>query len=186
MSVVVPLLEGLAAVHGDGVLHRDIKPANIVIRISDQWPVLIDFGAAKQAVAEQSRSMVPYTEGYAAIEQVGEGDLGPWTDLYGLGGVMWRMVAGGNPPWQPPNPRRVERRLQAKAYGRQDPLPPASELGAGRFSRRTLEAIDRCLRVREEERVGSCEELLCLLGPEGGGTTPSGAAQPRGAGYAAI
>lgn len=73
LEVMVPLLGELAAVHGEGVLHRDIKPANILIRRSDARPVLIDFGAAKQAVAEQSRSMAPYTEGYAAIEQGGGG-----------------------------------------------------------------------------------------------------------------
>ena len=42
-----------------------IKPANILVRRSDRQLVLIDFGAAKQAVAEHSRSLAPYTEGYA-------------------------------------------------------------------------------------------------------------------------
>ena len=95
LGVAVPLAEGLAHVHSAGILHRDIKPANILIRRSDERPVLIDFGAAKQSFAEHTRSLAPYTEGYAALEQVGDGDVGTWTDLYGLGAVLWRIVAGG-------------------------------------------------------------------------------------------
>ena len=163
LAVMVPLLEGLARVHEAGALHRDIKPSNILVRRADERPVLIDFGAAKQGVAERSKSMAPYTEGYAALEQVGEGELGPWTDLYAAGAVMWRMAAGGNPPWQPPNPVKVEKRANAALRGGADPLPPARELGAGRFSAGVLEAIDRCLQLNEQERVRDCRELLGLL-----------------------
>ena len=163
LAVMVPLLEGLARVHEAGALHRDIKPSNILVRRADERPVLIDFGAAKQGVAERSKSLAPYTEGYAALEQVGEGELGPWTDLYAAGAVMWRMAAGGNPPWEPPNPVKVEKRANAALRGGADPLPPARELGAGRFSAGVLGAIDRCLQLNEQERVRDCRELLGLL-----------------------
>ena len=175
LAVMVPLLEGLARVHEAGMLHRDIKPANVLVRRADERPVLIDFGAAKQGVAERSKSMAPYTEGYAALEQVGEGELGPWTDLYAAGAVMWRMVAGGNPPWAPPNPVKVEKRANAVVRGAADPLPSARELGAGRFSAGVLEAIDRCLQLNEQERVRDCGELLGLL--RGAGAAP--AAEPE-------
>ena len=105
-TVMVPLLEGLDLVHAAGVLHRDVKPANILIRREDDRPVLIDFGAAKQEFALHSKSMAPFSPGYAAIEQVAEGRLGRWTDMYGIGAVMWRMVAGGNKPFDPPHPVR--------------------------------------------------------------------------------
>lgn len=173
LSMMVPLLEGLAAIHAEGVLHRDIKPANILIRRSNEQPVLIDFGAAKQVVAKQSRSFAPYTEGYAAIEQVGAGELGPWTDVYGLGAVMWRIVAGGNPPWKdpkwnnqqwsPPNPPKVEIRVQEWAFHRSDPLPSAQDIGAGRYSGHVLDAIDRCLQLAEKDRIKNCHELLEVL-----------------------
>ncbi len=92
LTVVIPMLEGLKQMHEAGTLHRDIKPSNIIIRrtvLEESWrPALIDFGAAKQAVAEHSRSFAPYTAGYAAIEQVVEGRLGPWTDIYAMGAVM--------------------------------------------------------------------------------------------------
>ena len=161
LAVMTPVLEGLARVHAAGVLHRDIKPSNILIRRSDGRPVLIDFGAAKQAAAKYTKSQAPYTEGYAALEQVADtGKLGPWTDMYGVGAVMWRMVAGGNRPWEPPHPVRVELRSHAVIDDTEDPMPPARDLGRGRFAPRLLEAIDRCLRLRGMERIQGSRELL--------------------------
>ena len=176
-KVIVPLLEGLAQVHAAGVLHRDIKPGNILVRREDERPVLIDFVAAKQNFAEHTKSFAPLTEGYAAIEQVGEGKLGPWTDLYAVGAVMWRMVAGGNRPFEPPNPMKVESRTHAVLRGESDPLPSARELGRGRFSERVLGAIDKCLELREGDRVQGCAELLGLLRTDE--KTVPAAAEPR-------
>ncbi len=168
LAVMTPLLEGLARVHAAGVLHRDIKPSNILIRGRDERPVLIDFGAAKQATARFSKSRAPYTEGYAALEQVADtGKLGPWTDLYGVGAVMWRMVAGGNLPWDPPHPVRVELRSHAALGRMEDPLPSACALGKGRFQVRILESIDQCLRLRETERIQGSHELLEALSVTG-------------------
>ena len=164
LGVMRPVLEGLERVHAAGVLHRDIKPSNILIRRRDGRPVLIDFGAAKQATARFSKSQAPYTEGYAALEQVADaGKLGPWTDMYGVGAVMWRMVAGGKRPWEPPHPVRVEQRSHAALGGTEDPMPSARGLGKGRFPAQMLEVIDRCLRLRETERMQGSRELLEVL-----------------------
>ena len=178
LSVMVPLLEGLAQVHEAGVLHRDIKPSNILIRRGDERPVLIDFGAAKREFARHSKSLAPYTPGYAAIEQVSEGQLGGWTDMYGIGAVMWRMVAGGNRPYEPLQPVRVERRVNARFRGEPDPLPSARELGKGRFSERVLGAIDRCLELKETDRVQGCKELVSLLDWKEGSGEVGGGSQP--------
>ena len=184
-AVVEPLLEGLEVVHRAGVLHRDIKPGNVFVRRPDDiagrpaQPVLIDFGAAKQNYLERhSRSRAPYTPGYAAYEQISsEGDIGPWTDIYAIGALMWRMVAGGCPGdsrllitdesggervWSP-TPRAAEKRAYALHRGRPDPLAPATELGAGRFSSHLLESIDKCLALYPEDRVQDCKELRTLL-----------------------
>ncbi len=163
VGIAEPLLEALSGVHEAGLLHRDIKPSNILVRRRDDKPVLIDFGAAKQAAALQSKSLAPATEGYAAVEQVGEGELGTWTDLYAIGAVLWRIVASGSPPWIPPNPIRVESRLSARLRGAADPLPTARALGSGRFSDRLLDAIDKCLELREHDRMQDCGQLLRQL-----------------------
>ena len=182
LAIAIPLAQGLAHIHRAGVIHRDIKPANILVRRSDQQPVLIDFGAAKQAVAEHSRSLAPYTEGYAALEQVADGQLGPWTDLYGFGAVLWRMVAGSNPPWEPPNPVKVESRANARVREAADPLPTAKQLGAGRFAEQLLETIDGCLQLRDTERIRESDRVVEVLqGSDGGGQQPA-TAEPRAGG----
>src|SRR3989338_6872635 len=102
-ELVAPLLDGLAAVHATGFLHRDIKPDNIFVR-ADGRPVLIDFGAARQALGGETRSLTPILPpppppGSAPLEQyAGEGKQGPWTDLYAMGGVLYRAVVDKNPP----------------------------------------------------------------------------------------
>ena len=155
--VVLPLLDGLAAIHEHGVLHRDIKPSNIFIRRRTEQPVLIDFGSAKQGFSERSKSMAPYTEGYAAMEQIEEaGNLGPWTDIYAIGAVMWRIIADENPP-------KVESRSFAAVRGRPDPLRPATEVGKERHSAAFLQVVDKCLAVREDRRYQSAQELQQAL-----------------------
>ena len=179
LGIAIPLAEGLAHIHRAGVIHRDIKPANILVRRADHRPVLIDFGAAKQAVAEHSRSLAPYTEGYAALEQVADGRLGPWTDLYGYGAVLWRMVAGGNQPWEPPTPVKVESRANARVREADDPLPTARELGEGRFGEQLLETIDGCLQLRDTERIRESAHALELLRAAGGVTCQSNATKAQ-------
>ena len=158
------VLESLAVVHEAAVLHRDIKPSNILIRRSDDQPVLIDFGAAKDDFVRYTKSSAPHTQGYAAIEQMeADGKLGPWTDLYGLGAVLWRIVAGGHPSYERLVPVDALSRMAARFRGQQDPLLSARKLGAGRFSIAVLEAIDKCLELEPSDRPADCGKLLVLL-----------------------
>jgi len=98
-ALLMPLLDGLATVHEAGFLHRDIKPANIVMRPGGV-PVLIDFGAARQAVGSRSRSLTNIvTPRYAPLEQYGvDQGQGPWSDIYGLAAVMHTALTGEPPP----------------------------------------------------------------------------------------
>ena len=158
------LLNSLATVHEAGVLHRDIKPSNILIRQADDWPVLIDFGAAKLDFERHTKSNAPHTQGYAAIEQLeAAGELGPWTDLYGLGAVLWRIVAGGTRPRESLVPVDAVSRMAASLRGQVDPLPSARTLGSGRIANSALEVIDKCLEVEPANRPSDCRELLGLF-----------------------
>jgi len=145
-QILLPILDGLDAVHEADFLHRDIKPKNIVIR-DDGSPVLIDFGSARHSVVGKSRSVTAIvTPGYAPIEQYSsKGHQGPWTDIYALGAVCYRCLAG-----EPPD--------DATDRLREDPLIPAIQRCKGKASASLLGAIDRALRVNEEERQQTIAE----------------------------
>ena len=163
LELVVPLAEGLKRVHSAGVLHRGIRPSSILVRREDSRPLLIGFGTAKQFVAEQTKLLMPIMPGYAAWEQLADGDLGPWTDIYGLGAVMWRVVAGGDPKSPSRSPVSTGKRADALLRDKEDPLVPAQELGDSRFSNLLLGTIKGCLELFHEDRIRSFEELLGLL-----------------------
>jgi serine/threonine protein kinase len=152
--LVAPLLDGLRAVHAAGFLHRDIKPDNIFVR-ADGQPVLIDFGAARQALGGETRSLTSVlTPGFAPLEQYsGEGKQGPWTDLYAMGGVLFRAVSDRNPP-------DAVKRLRDDSV--------AGELAklAGRYSEPFLRAIEWALAMDEKKRPQSIDEWSKALLPD--------------------
>ena len=151
-AILHPILDGLAAVHRADFLHRDIKPGNIVIRAEDRSPVLIDFGAARQAVGAMSRSVTSIvTPGYAPIEQYeSRGNQGPWTDIYALGCVCYRALTDDVP-------------IPAMDRVRRDPLIPVSDRCKGRASQQFLAAIDHALQVDETARPQSVSEWRAEL-----------------------
>lgn len=88
----------LMAAHSANVLHRDISPDNIII--CDNGDIkLIDFGAARQVVAEHSQSFsVILKPGFAPLEQYQKkGNQGPWTDIYALGATIYYTLTGDIP-----------------------------------------------------------------------------------------
>ena len=93
------LLNGLREVHSKKLLHLDIKPANVYITMEGK-PVLLDFGAARQALTSDAPKLRPmYTAGYAAPEQYRNFDLmGPWSDIYAIGATLYCCISGAHPP----------------------------------------------------------------------------------------
>ena len=88
----------LMAAHSQNVMHRDISPDNIIL--CDNGDVkLIDFGAARQVVAEHSQSFsVILKPGFAPLEQYQKkGNQGPWTDIYSLGATIYHSLTGDIP-----------------------------------------------------------------------------------------
>lgn len=111
------LVEALGILETHKLFHRDIKPANIVLRDTDKSPVLIDFGAAKSVLDEATQMHTRVgTEHYRAPEQLaGQGQIGAWTDIYGLSATLYHAVMGEVPP-------DASARQYALINGTEDPL----------------------------------------------------------------
>lgn len=146
------LLSGLGAVHAQGFLHRDIKPSNVIIR-RDGVPILVDFGAARQAIGGRTRTLTSVlTPQYAPIEQYAlDGKQGPWSDIYSAAALLHHAIAGEPPP-------------EAAARVGKDPYRPLSRTQADRYDQAFLEAVDRALAFAPDERPRSVEAWRALFG----------------------
>ena len=147
LHIALPLLDGLSLVHAAGFIHRDIKPANIYIR-EDQSPVLLDFGSARQMLNQKSHAMTSLvTKGYTPFEQYNEdaGHQGPRCDIYAMAATLYVGITG-----EPP----VDALLRGAALlqDHDDPLVPAVEAGAGRYSGEFLLAVDKALSFHAKDR----------------------------------
>jgi formylglycine-generating enzyme required for sulfatase activity/serine/threonine protein kinase len=159
IRLVAVLAKALAAVHAAGLVHRDLKPANVMMR-ADGRPVLMDFGLAASAEAQSKRftreGAMLGTPAYMAPEQV-EGrikDMGPATDIYGLGVILFELLTGRTPFEGPP--------LSVFGQILHTPVPGPSELSPGIDPR--LDAVCRkALAKRPEERFASMAEFAQAL-----------------------
>lgn len=150
-DLVLPLLDALDEVHRQGFLHRDIKPDNIFVR-EDGRPMLIDFGAAREALSRHSlKPTAILTPGYAPFEQYSsEAQQGPYTDIYAMGATIYRAAFGRTPP-------------EATTRTMNDTLVPAMEAGAGRFDDATLVAVDAALNLQPGDRPQTIADLRNLM-----------------------
>ena len=144
------ILSGLAVMHEAGYVHRDIKPGNLMLREEDGSAVVLDFGAARQAVGQRSKPITSIlTPGYAPVEQYdGKVDrVGPWTDIYALGMVAYRCISGMGDSELPDAVARMLAHTRGEAV-----LLPAVEAGKGKYKVKLLEAIDWAMEVNEHDR----------------------------------
>lgn len=150
-GVFTRMLNGLREVHSNKLLHLDLKPSNIYLR-SDNTPVLIDFGAARQTLVNDQPMLKPmYTPGFASPEHYGtRKDLGPWSDIYSVGASMYACLAGSAPQ-------------AADARLKKDTLSPAMMRWDGQYSDRLLEIIDWCLNLNHLYRPQSVFALQKAL-----------------------
>jgi len=158
MSVARAMFAGLKEIHRHQYLHRDIKPGNIYLRQEGE-ALLIDFGAARQSLGNQSRSVTGIVSaGYAPNEQYYSDATkqGPWTDLYGVGATLYRCISGEDPIDGPS-------RLGALVDDEEDPLIPAIKVGKGRYSEKWLSVVDWMLTPARKGRPQSIDEVIQRL-----------------------
>ena len=128
---------------------------------ADGSPTLIDFGAARAAMADRTKTMTAiFTPGYAAPEQFTSAKQGPWTDIYGLSATLHYAITGRAPP-------SAFDRLMEDTY---QSLAGAAPQG---FDVRLLLGIDAGLSLPLEQRPPSIAAWRTLLGDEPADSAPT-------------
>ncbi|HTR90831.1 MAG TPA: PASTA domain-containing protein [Trebonia sp.] len=98
LSVIDPVLAGLAAAHQAGIVHRDIKPENVLLTADGRVKV-VDFGLARAsaAVGNTRAGMIIGSVAYIAPEQVTGAPSDARTDVYSAGIMLFEMLTGRQP-----------------------------------------------------------------------------------------
>ena len=173
VELMIPVVRALACAHEMGIVHRDLKPENIVLTDSGQVKVL-DFGIAKRIMLGEVESSsaaareplveepVRTEEGalvgtlpYMSPEQWSGVEIDPQSDIWAVGIILHELVTGSH-PLDPTNLASLVavQNLDVPMPGARERRPDVGALGA---------VIDRCLKKRKSERIGSARELLAEL-----------------------
>ncbi|HVK68573.1 MAG TPA: protein kinase [Polyangium sp.] len=172
IELMIPVVRALVRAHQFGIVHRDLKPENILL--DDAGPIkVLDFGIAKQidakvvstitdahaALAEGARKpreeMILGTPPYMSPEQLLGRDIDARADLWAVGIVFYELLTEAH-PLEPFSFARLSEivALDVPMPGVREKRPDVGALGA---------VIDRCLKKRKAERMGSAQELLAAL-----------------------
>ena len=103
LELFLQVLAGVHHAHGQGVIHRDLKPSNILVQ-KDGNVALLDFGVAKLLIGSDPddsnltrQGFAVLTPNYASPEQVNGEPLGPTSDVYSLGVILYELLCGRRP-----------------------------------------------------------------------------------------
>lgn len=157
VEVLVDVARAAHFAHGQGVVHRDLKPSNILLGVR---PVVADFGVAKLVGGEGPQltkvGAIVGTPHYMAPEQVGApGEVGPATDVYALGAILFEGLTG-QPPFDGDHVLELMARIASE--------PPPSPRDLSPDVPAPLEAIAlRALAKRPEDRFPSAEAFAAAL-----------------------
>ncbi len=144
VNIFDQISNALLASHGMNILHRDVSPDNIML-CDDKTIRLLDFGAARQVMAEQSQSLsVILKQGYAPLEQYQQkGKQGPWTDIYALGATIYAALTG-DMLTDPMSRLEDDSEYASNKHGISEPL---------------WKIIYKCTQLKIQDRYQNIEEL---------------------------
>jgi serine/threonine protein kinase len=160
-SIIEPVLAALESAHRLGVVHRDLKAANVFVTQTDPVQVkLLDFGIAKLLRPDEGNEGLTTmgtllgTVEAMAPEQIRCESVGPWTDIYAVGILMYQMLTA-RMPFHGLNTEELMRAHLEQPVPRPSvvaPVPPA------------LDAIVvRCLQKHAADRFEDVTSLLEAL-----------------------
>jgi predicted Ser/Thr protein kinase len=153
---LVQLADGLAAIHAAGKLHRDLKPNNVLVE-KDGRVVILDFGLVADASLPVDRTHLETAVGtpaYMSPEQAADLPLGPASDMYSLGAILYELLTGRRP---------FEGLAAMVLHDKQhsDP-PPIAERAPD--APKDLALLTTMLLARDPTARPSALEVLALLG----------------------
>jgi serine/threonine protein kinase len=157
LSIALPIAGALAAAHALGVIHRDVKPSNIFLcrQGASISAKLVDFGIARSPrdAFETRAGLFVGTPGYVAPEQARDGECGPFTDVWGVGAVLYRCLTGRPPHAGGSIPEMLARLVR-------ESVPPLVVNGV---KRSTCAAIDRALERDPQRRYQTMQAFIRAL-----------------------
>ena len=162
LRLFVDVCEAVQHAHQKGIIHRDLKPSNILVSIdgNESIPKVIDFGVAR-AVSQQLTENTLYTEQgqligtpeYMSPEQadLNNQDIDTRTDIYALGVVLYRLLAGV-PPFDPQALQAAGIEHMRKVTCEEEPKTPSTRLSKTSVQESTESARRRNTSVRALQR----------------------------------
>ncbi len=155
------ILGALKYLHEHNTVHRDISPDNIFLQEVGP-PVLLDLGAARRAISDQSQKHTAVLKvNYAPIEQYADsGDMaqGPWTDLYALSAVVHGCLC--NAPPLPAAFRVVRDRMPTIASVAQT----VESIFDQSYSPQFVQALGHALEIQPQDRPQSVQAFIDEMG----------------------
>ena len=155
VNLIAKVCDAIDFSHKMGIVHRDIKPANIMVA-NDGSVKLLDFGIAVSTSAEDINSRQALgTPNYMSPEQVVGKDLGPRSDIYSLGAVMFELLTSQ----QLFKAEKVKELFRAVI---KDMAPPLRSIRSDLPKELEL-AVARCLAKNPRQRYASGAEMALSL-----------------------
>ena len=179
VQIATNIAEGLDYAHSQGVIHRDIKPANILLQAGK--PVISDFGIALAVSAGGGHRLTETglslgTPHYMSPEQAtGDRTVGPATDIYALGCVLYEMLVG-EPPYTGSTPQAILGKIIAGSLESVTAQRKSVPINVDAAISKALEKLPAD-RFRSAEAFGEALTQTDFRGTGAGQTSPHGAAR---------